>query len=85
MLVQERVRTIHPQTIRPEGFISFNKIFRWLLLLLGFLFFIAFWNQSQNGRYVLYNTADHLLMIDTRTGEVTWPNIPSPFKPILPE
>jgi hypothetical protein len=73
-----------PPTIRPEGFISLNKIFRWLLLLLGFFFSVAFWNQSQNGRYVLHNTADHVLMIDTRTGEVSWPNIPSPFKPLSP-
>jgi hypothetical protein len=65
--------------MRPEGLISVNKVFKWLMLLFGFLFLVVFWSQSQNGRYVLQQSDQGVLLIDTRTGKVSWPKIPLPW------
>ena len=67
-----------------EGLISLNRLFRWLVMLLGYLFLLAFWQFSQNGRYAVFSNDQGAVGIDTRTGEVTFPtvNIPKGVQPV---
>ena len=55
--------------------ITARRIFLCLVLLLGYLFLIVCWEQSKNGRYALHNKGELLLVIDTRTGEVSVPKM----------
>jgi hypothetical protein len=48
------------QIVHPEGLITINKIFRWLTLLLGYLFLAVRWQLSQNGRYAARGCAGAL-------------------------
>ena len=49
-----------------------NEIFRWAALALAILFLVVFWQESQNGRYVLVQGGEYNppAVIDTRTGHV---------------
>lgn len=53
-------------------------------MLLGYLFLLAFWQFSQNGRYAVFSNDQGAVGIDTRTGEVTFPtvNIPKGVQPV---
>jgi hypothetical protein len=62
-----------PKIVAAEGFLSFHRLYKFLILLLGYLFLLVFWHQSQNGRYALQIVEHGVLRIDTRTGEVTTP------------
>jgi hypothetical protein len=65
--------TERPKIVAAEGFLSFHKLFKFLILLLGYLFLLVFSRQSENGRYALHNVDHGVIRIDTRTGEVTTP------------
>jgi hypothetical protein len=62
-----------PKIVAAEGFLSFHKLYKFLVLLLGYLFLLVFSHQSENGRYALHDVEHGVLRIDTRTGEVTTP------------
>jgi hypothetical protein len=70
-----------PPLVQLEGFVSVNKLFKWLTLLLGYLFLAVFSQFSQNGRYVVHDTEQAVMVADTRTGEVSWPRNNQPRSP----
>ena len=62
-----------------EGFISVNKIFKWLTLLLGYLLLAVLMQFAQNGRYIAtHDSSQNIVVVDTRTGEVSWPKSNQP-------
>jgi hypothetical protein len=62
----------------PEGAITVSKLLRLLLVLIGLFISTALWRLSENGRYTLQDTQEGLMVIDTRTGEVSRPKLPWP-------
>jgi hypothetical protein len=84
MLPSFKYRTSPPfsQIIHPEGLISASRLFKCLALLLGYLFLAVVWQFSQNGRYVAVQDSDRaVVVVDTRTGEVSWPKNNQPQAP----
>jgi hypothetical protein len=64
-----------PKIITVKGLLSLNALFKCLIVLLACLFLLAFWRESQNGRYALYKADNAFLRLDTRTGEVSIPRV----------
>jgi hypothetical protein len=60
-----------------EGTISLRKLYKAMILLLGYLSLLAFWHLSQNGRYTLHDTSTGAVVLDTRTGQVSYPRAPT--------
>ena len=66
-----------PKTHWQEGLISLRRLYKGMILLLGYLLLFALWHLSENGRYALQSADGTVYVIDTRTGEVSHPEIPA--------
>jgi hypothetical protein len=65
---------IHATAPKGMPLISAKRVFMFLAFLLACLYLMVFWQQSKNGRYVLHDDGQHLLVFDTRTGALTFPS-----------